>query len=114
MIWAKGGGRGRMDDHLNPCLEVELCDRSLPARVRGLVVDAFAVALHLGQVLVEDLTRSQRRHQVVKLAAIVLPVGLRFPRLAFPLPLLFELVTEIRTNLTQPLFTHCAVDPEHF
>ncbi len=35
--------------------EVELCDRSLPARVCGLAVDALAVAFHLGQVLVKDL-----------------------------------------------------------
>lgn len=76
-----------------PRLEVELCDRSLSARVRGLAVDALAVAFHLGQVLIEDLARSQRWHQVVKLAAVVLPVCLRFPGLSLLLPLLFQLVT---------------------
>lgn len=35
-------------------LDVELCDRPLSARVRVLAVDALAIALHLGQVLVED------------------------------------------------------------
>lgn len=41
-------------------LEVQLCDWSLPARVRVLVVDPLAVTFHLGQVLVEDLARPQR------------------------------------------------------
>lgn len=35
-------------------LEVELGDRSLSAGLCVLVIDAFAVAFHLGQVLVED------------------------------------------------------------
>lgn len=53
-------GRGQLnwrnkDDDLNHRLEVELCDRSLSAGIRRLTVDALAVALHLGQVLVEDL-----------------------------------------------------------
>ena len=79
---------------ITPRSEVELCDRSLSARVRVLAVDALAVTLHLGEVLVEDLARSQRRHQVVKLAAVVLPVGLCFPGLSLLLPLLFQLVTQ--------------------
>lgn len=41
-------------------LEVQLCDWSLPARVCVLVVDPLAVTFHLGQVLIEDLTRPQR------------------------------------------------------
>lgn len=80
-----------------PRLEVELCDRALSAGVRVLAVDALAVALHLGQVFVEDLARSQRRHQVVKLAAVVLPVGLCFPCLSLPLPLFLELCEQRRT-----------------
>lgn len=54
----RGGLGGGWVGDLSLCLEVELRDRSLSARVRGLVVDAFAVALHFGQVLVEDLARS--------------------------------------------------------
>lgn len=80
---------------LNLCSEVELRDRSLSARVCGLAVDAFAVAFHLGQVLVEDLARTQCGHQVIKLATVVLPVCLRFPGLSLLLPLFFQLVTEI-------------------
>lgn len=72
-------------------LDVELRDRPLSARVRVLAVDALAVAFHLGQVLVEDLARPQRRHQVIELPAVVLAVRLRFAGLAFPLPLLLEL-----------------------
>lgn len=72
-------------------LDVELCDRPLSARVRVLAVDALAIAFHLGQVLVEDFARPQRRHEVVELPAVVLAVRLRFAGLAFPFPLLFEL-----------------------
>lgn len=40
--------------------EVEFSDGTLSARVRSLAIDAFAVALHLGQVLIKHLARAQR------------------------------------------------------
>lgn len=88
----------------NLVLDVELRDRPLSARVRVLVVDALAVALHLGQVLVEDFARPQRRHEVVELAAVVLAVRLRFAGLALPFPLLFELRDRdgVRTDFLLP------------
>lgn len=81
-----------------PCSEVELRDRPLSARVCGLAVDALAVAFHLGQVLVEDLARPQRWHQVVKLATVFLPIRLRFPGPPLLFPLLFKLLGQIKTN----------------
>lgn len=81
-----------------PRLDVELCDRPLSAGVSVLAVDALAVALHLGQVLVEDLARPQGRHQVIELAAVVLAVGLCLAGLALPFPLLFELGHRGRTK----------------
>lgn len=98
------GGRGQGGagwcggDDLPPRLDVELRDRPLSARVRVLVVDALAVALHLGQVLVEDLAGPQGRHQVVELAAVVLAVGLCFAGLALPFPLLLQLRDRGRTK----------------
>lgn len=99
------GGRGQGGagwcggDDLPPRLDVELCDRPLSAhRVCVLVVDALAVALHLGQVLVEDLAGPQGRHQVVELAAVVLAVGLCFAGLALPFPLLLQLRNRRRTK----------------
>lgn len=134
--WAGRGGAGRwaelglrwagLSQRRNVCLRrldegsvVELGDGALAARVRALVVDALAVALHLGQVLVEDLARAQRRHQVVELAAVLLAVGLGLARLALPLPLLFQLAARRRreemtasttTSLTKappPSLRHC-------
>jgi len=51
LMTSRAGEREKNEeDELNPPLrlEVELRDRSLSARVRALVVDALAVALHLG------------------------------------------------------------------
>lgn len=96
---------------------VELGDGALAARVRALVVDALAVALHLGQVLVEDLARAQRRHQVVELAAVLLAVGLGLARLALPLPLLFQLAARRRreemTASTTTSLTKAPLHPLH-
>lgn len=129
--WVEVGGAERMEEclcRLEPAggltggSEVELGDGALAARVRALVVDALAVALHLGQVLVEDLTRAQRRHQVVELAAVLLAVGLGLARLALPLPLLFQLAARRRreemtalttTSLTKAPHTPPAGSPRH-
>lgn len=85
---------GHFDPVRKGCLDVEFRDGPLSARVRALVVDPLAVPFHLGQVFVEDLARSQRRHQVVELAAVVLSVGLRLPSLPLFLALLPQLTTE--------------------
>lgn len=90
-----------------PWLDVELCDRPLSARVRVLAVDALAVALHLGQVLVEDLARPQGRHEVIELAAVVLAVCLSFAGLALPFPLLFELRNRGRTKMESEQSSFC-------
>lgn len=84
---SKDRGLGRGPD----LSEVELGDWPLPASI-WLAVDALAVAFHLGQVLVEDLAGAQCRHQVVKLSAVVLAAGLRFPCL----PLLLSLLLQLR------------------
>lgn len=70
--------------------EVELGDGPLAAAVGQLVGDALAVALELGEVLVEDFARAQGRDKVVELAAF-LPALLCLPCLALPLPLLLQL-----------------------
>lgn len=71
--------------------EVELGDGTLAVRLTALVVDALTVALHLAQVLVEDFARTQRRHQVVELAAVLLAVGFGLARFALTFPLLLQL-----------------------
>lgn len=76
-----------VDGQCDHILEVEFSDGTLSAGVCGLAVDAFAVPLHLGQVLVEHLTGAQRRHQVIKLAPVVLPVLFGLPSFPFFLPL---------------------------
>lgn len=78
-------------------LDVDFCNGALSARVCALVVDPLAVPLHFGQVLVEDLARSQRRHQVVELAPVVLSVCLRLTSLPLLLPLLPQLTTKHTT-----------------
>ena len=70
--------------------DVELGDGPLTAAVGVGIVGPLAVALHLGQVLVEDLARAQRRHQVVKLA-VLLTVLLRLTGLTLLIPLLLQL-----------------------
>lgn len=105
----EGGARRRLMVQRwwpQPWLDVELCDRPLSARVRVLAVDAFAVAFHLGQVLVEDLAGPQGRHEVIELAAVVLAVCLCFAGLALPFPLLFELRDrgQTKTELQQSCF----------
>lgn len=129
--WAGRGGAGRwaelglrwagLSQWRNVCLwrldegsVVELGDGALAARVRALVVDALAVALHLGQVLVEDLARAQRRHQVVELAAVLLAVGLGLARLALPLPLLLQLAARRRREeMTASTTTSLTKAPPH-
>lgn len=81
------------------CLKVELSDWPLSARVCVLAVDAFSVALHLWQVLVEHFARSQSRHQIIELSSIVLPVGLCFTGLSLLFPLFFELEDKTYTYL---------------
>lgn len=49
-----------MDGQSGHISEVEFSDGSLSARVCGLAVDAFAVPLHFGQVLIKHLTGAQR------------------------------------------------------
>lgn len=78
-------------------LDVDFCNGALSARVCALVVDPLAVPLHFGQVLVEDLAWSQRRHQVVELAPVVLSVCLRLTSLPLLLPLLPQLTTKHTT-----------------
>lgn len=111
MVWTSGwgGAWGEVGGGAEECLrrldpvwrlrqhsEVELGDGALAARLAALVVDALAVAFHLAQVLVEDLARAQRRHQVVELAAVLLAISLGLARLALPLALLFQLATRRR------------------
>lgn len=53
-----------------PDLVVDLGDSAFAAPAFHQLVDgAFAIPLEFVQVLVEDLTRTQSRHQVVELAA---------------------------------------------
>lgn len=87
--WLSGRHRhGRF--HHEASSEVELGDGSLPAALGSLVVDAFAVAFHLGQVLVEDLSGAQGGHQVIKLP-VLLTVLLGLAGLSLLLPLLLHL-----------------------
>lgn len=72
-------------------LEVKLGNWTLPAGVWCLAVYAFAIALHLWQVFIKNLSRTQSGHQIVKLSPVVLSVLFGFSSLPFFLPLLFEL-----------------------
>lgn len=72
-------------------LVVDLGDGSFAATALHQLVDgAFAVTLELVQVLVEDLTRTQRRDEVVKLPADFFR-GSTLLSTTFSFPLLLQL-----------------------